>query len=732
MSEPQMPTLPQAQRRVEELRPLLRKYEYYYHVLDNPLVSDGEYDALLHELKALEDAYPSLLTPDSPTQRVGAQPLSQFEKHQHRVAMQSLANCFDDGEFIEFDARLHRTLGAGPEVSFEYVCESKLDGVAIDLEYEHGLLTVASTRGDGSVGENVTANVRTIRDVPLSLSSEAGPLPELVNLRGEIIIPSAAFRRLNDERLSRGEQPFANPRNSAAGSLRQLDSAITASRPLSLIVHSYGSIEGTAFETQEDFYQAAKGWGFRIGEYRRLCRGVDEVIAFYRELLQHRDSLAYEIDGMVVKLNSFALQQEAGVLSKTPRWAIAYKFPPVERTTTVRDITVGVGRTGVLTPMASLEPVEVGGVIVSNATLHNQDHVDRLDIRIGDAVLVRRAGDVIPEIVKVIPERREHDNPPYRIPAQCPSCGAATVRIEDEVAVRCPNSTECPAQLKTSVFHYGSKGALNIDGLGEKLVEQLVDSGLVHNVADLYGITLDQAVKLERMAEKSARNLIDAINATRKPPLAKFLFGLGIRHVGEHVALVLARRFGSIEAIMEAAEETLTAVNEIGPEIAQSVVSFFSEPHNKAVVDRLLSELDVQTMETGSVEGSVFSGKTVVLTGTMERYSRSEAKALLEKRGARVAASVSKKTDYVVAGPGAGSKLDRAAALGVTVLDEDAFINMIESEQAPESQAATEPSQEATPPVPAQKSPEIKGKKTTGNSPADLFSFISGDDKKGK
>jgi len=723
MSLPEKPTLQQATLRVEQLRPLLRKYEHYYHVLDNPLVSDAEYDDLFHELRRLEELYPQLVTPDSPTQRVGARPLSQFEKHPHRVPMLSLANCFDDNEFEDFDARLHRTLDTDSASPFEYLCESKLDGVAIELEYVDGLLTVASTRGDGTIGENVTANVRTIRDVPLRLQGNEGDIPRLINLRGEIIIPSEAFRRLNEERLSKGEQPFANPRNSAAGSLRQLDSSITASRPLSLIVHSFGVIEGASFDSQEDFYQAAARWGFKTGEYRRLCNGVAEVTAFYRELMAQRDSLAYEIDGMVIKLNSFALQQEAGALSKTPRWAIAYKFPPVERTTTVRDITVGVGRTGVLTPMASLEPVEVGGVVVSNATLHNQDQVDRLDIRVGDAVLVRRAGDVIPEIVKVIVERREHTNPPYRIPATCPSCGAGTVKIEDEVAVRCPNSTECPAQLKTSVFHYGSKGALNIDGLGEKLVEQLVDAGLVHNVADLYHLTLDQVVKLERMAEKSARNLIAAIDATRQPPLGKFLFGLGIRHVGEHVASVLARRFGSMEALMAADQDTLTAVNEIGPEIAQSLTSFFKEPHNRAVVENLLTQVTVQTIDIAGASASVFSGKTVVLTGTMERYSRSEAKALLEARGARVASSVSKKTHYVVAGPGAGSKLDKATSLGVAVLDEAAFMELLESD------AKAVETQEKAPEAPQR--PPKKGR-PDNSGPADLFSFIAGDTGEGK
>jgi len=667
-----------ASARAKELRELLRKYEHHYYVLDDPLVSDAEYDELMNELIALEKKFPQLSSPDSPAVRVGGAPLSAFEEHVHRYPMLSLANCYNEGELLEFDNRVKKLLGFEQTREIEYFCEAKLDGLALEIEYEDGVFAVAATRGDGTKGENVSENVKTIKNVPLRLTSEDGKVPSLLNVRGEVILPSKAFKRLNEERAKEGLQLFANPRNAAAGSLRQLDSKITASRPLAFHAHTFGAMEGANVKTQEEFFALMTKLGVSPNPIRKLCNGAGEALAFYAEIMGKRSELPFEIDGVVVKVNDFELCRKLGVLSKSPRHAIAYKFPPVEKTTKVLEIKAGVGRTGVITPAASLEPVEVGGVIVQNATLHNQDQVDRLDVRVGDYVLVRRAGDVIPEIVKVIIERRDHANGPYKLPDVCPVCGAATVKVPEEVAVRCPNSAGCPAQTKESIWHYGSKNAMNIDGLGEKLVEQLVDSGLVKNIAHLYELDLEKLANLERMGKKSAQNILDEIEKSKRAALPKFLFALGIRNVGEHVSLLLARRFKTLDAIMAASEDELLEVNEVGPEIARAVVTFFAEPRNREVLDGLLKHISIEPYIEATAPENAFTGKTVVLTGALERFSRSEAKALLESLGARVSGSVSKTTDLVVAGPGAGSKLENARKFGVKTIDEEEFARMIE------------------------------------------------------
>ncbi len=691
-----------AEERIRQLRKLLANYEYHYYVLDDPLVSDAEYDELMRELIALENQFPELITPDSPSQRVGGEPLPEFQQHPHRVPMLSLSNCFTEAELFEFDSRIHRLAELPADELVEYMCESKLDGVAIELEYIDGVLSVAATRGDGVVGEDVTANVRTIRNVPLRLRDDARKVPSLLNVRGEIIIPSKAFERLNEERIRNGEQPFANPRNAAAGSLRQLDPRITAKRPLMLFVHSFGAVEGVELRSQTEFYEAMVDWGLTPNEHRKVCKGPECVVEFWKEMMQRRSSLRYEIDGVVVKVNRFDLQDRIGVLSKSPRWAIAFKFPPVEKSTLVLDIEASVGRTGAITPVAKLYPVEIGGVVVRNASLHNQDQIDRLDVRIGDYVFVRRAGDVIPEIVKVIKNRRRvsfvspwiPDEPhtgkirfmvdgpypkPYRLPERCPVCGAHTVRIPGEAVLRCPNTTSCPAQIKQSIVHFGSKNAMDIDGLGPKLVDQLVDTGLVRDVADLYRLDVVSLSRLERMGKKSASKLVEAIDKSRRAKLSRFLYALGIRHVGEHIASVLARELGSIDAIMNATSEELIRINEIGEEIAQSVVSFFSEPRNMQVITRLLDEVSIETEDSSESIGkdSPFAGMKVVLTGTLETFTRSEAKELLERLGAHVSSSVSKNTSLVIAGPGAGSKLENARRLGVRIIDEQEFLNIL-------------------------------------------------------
>lgn len=661
---------------VEELRRSIEHHNYRYYVLDDPEIADAAFDRLFRRLVAIEEAHPELRTPTSPTQRVGAPPADKFATVVRSVPMLSLGNANSADEFREFDARVRRLLHRDEPV--DYVAEPKLDGIGIELVYERGALAVASTRGDGVRGEDVTANVRTIRSVPLRLQEPAGgpPLPARLEVRGEIIFPKAAFARLNEERERDGLPTFANPRNAAAGSLRQLDSRITASRPLEAFCYAAGEIDGVRFDRHGEFLDALRAWGLRVNPENRLCAGADAVLAFYEEIVARRDALPYEVDGVVAKVDRLDQQRQLGEVARSPRWAIAFKFRPRQARTRVRDIVPSVGRTGVITPRADLEPVSVGGVTVSSASLHNMDEVERKDIRIGDMVVVERAGDVIPYVVEVDPDTpRSGSERKFVMPAACPACGSAVVREEGAAAYRCVGMA-CPAKLREAILHFAAKGALDIDGLGDKVVAQLIDKGLVHDVADLYALTHAQLAALERMGDKSAQNLLDAIAASRHTTLARLLNGLGIPQVGERTAQILADRFGSVDALAAASAEELTQVREIGPETAREIRAFFALDGNRAVLRRLVEDAGVQPQAEVRASGDALQGLTFVLTGALSE-PRDEVARRLEGLGARVATGVSRKTDYVVAGPGAGSKLERAEKLGVTVLDEDGLAALL-------------------------------------------------------
>ena len=656
-------------RRAEELRALLREASYRYYVLDAPTLSDAEYDRLFRELEELEKAHPELATPDSPTQRVGAAPSEKFAKVTHRRQMMSLANAMSDEDLVEFDARVHRLLG---EEKVRYVVEPKLDGLAVTLTYENGRFTQGATRGDGLVGEDVTQNLRTIKAVPLQLT---GVAPALFEARGEVFIPKRDFVRMNEEREKAGEQTFVNPRNSAAGSLRQLDPRETARRPLSIFFYEVG--EGATFETHWQKLARLRELGLRTNPENRLCESLDEVRAAYRDLLARRHEIPYEIDGAVVKVDSEDQRRRLGAVSRTPRWAIAWKFPAEEEATTVEDIFVSVGRTGALTPVAALKPVHVGGVTVSRATLHNEDELRRKDVRVGDRVFLRRAGDVIPEIVRVIVESRPPGGlPEFQMPRTCPVCGAAVERLPDEAVTRCTNLS-CPAQLVGRLRHFASRGAMDVAGLGEETCIRLVENGLVKTPADVYSLTRDQWLSLERMGEKSVDNLLAALEASKKTSLRRFIYALGIRMVGEATALALARRFSSVQALLDASLDDLQGVRDVGPEVARHIYNFVQNPENRIAIKRLVDagvspEPGAQVASAGP-----FAGKTVVLTGTLAGYTREEAKAEIERRGGRVAGSVSRKTDMVVAGEDAGSKVKKAQELGVRVVDEAGFREML-------------------------------------------------------
>lgn len=660
-------------KRIQELRDLIHYHNYRYYVLDDPEISDAEYDRLMRELMELEKEHPELITPDSPTQRVGAPPLEAFETVEHAIPMLSLDNAFDDTEMIEFDQRVKKGLNTTADI--EYVCEPKLDGLAVELVYVDGIFTIGSTRGDGYTGENVTQNLKTIKSIPLKLLNPNGKIPERLEVRGEVIMGIKEFEELNREREENGEPPFANPRNAAAGSLRQLDSSITASRPLDIYCYGIGQVVGVSFKTHLESLEALKKYGFKVNPHIRKCLGIQEVLKYHEEMLELREKLPYEIDGIVVKVNDFSFQERLGVRTRSPRWAIAYKFPARQEVTQIVDIIAQVGRTGVLTPVAIMKPVNVGGVEVSRATLHNQDEIDRKDVRIGDWVVVQRAGDVIPEVVKVIKSRRTGQEKPYRLPDKCPVCGSKTVRLEGEVAVRCINIA-CPAQVKERIYHFASKRAMDIDGLGEKLIDQLVDKGLVKDVSDIYFLTKEQLAGLERMADKSAENILAAIEASKKRSLDRLLYALGIRFVGEHIARVLVKAFGSLENLAKATEDDLMQINEIGPQVAQSVVDFFSREENWRIIERL-KQAGVQVEPVKEQQSNILEGKTFVFTGALKSFTRDEAERIVEELGGRAASSVSRKTDYVVAGESPGSKLDRARALGVTVIDEEEFKKMI-------------------------------------------------------
>ena len=670
----------EAEARAAWLRSELERHNYLYYVKDSPEITDAEYDALFRELQAIEAEYPDLVTPDSPTQRVGAKPAEEFKQIRHRVPMLSLQNAMDEGELREFDARVCRLLETRDPI--EYVCEPKFDGLSAELVYEDGVLLAASTRGDGFVGEDITANVKTIRSVPLRLRTGDGQaMPRLLEVRGEILMPIAAFEELNREREARGEPVFANPRNAAAGSARQLDPGVTAVRPLQFYAYALGVSEGFSVECQADLLRALRAFGFRVSDLFTVARGADEVMRAYRELGARRDSLPFEIDGMVVKVNSFALQRELGEVSRSPRWAIAFKFPPEQQVTRVEDIIVNVGRTGVLTPVACLRPVRVAGVMVKRATLHNEDEVARKGVMIGDHVLVQRAGDVIPEVVLVLKERRTGEERPFVMPSTCPACGGPVSRREGEVAWRC-TSVDCPAQLKERIVHFASRKAMDIEHLGERLTEQLVDGGLVRTVADIYTLTKADLLKLERMADKSAQNVLDAIEASKKRPLSAVVVALGIPQVGEALARSLADHFGSIDALMEADEEELAKVEDVGPVVAKEIAQFFGNEKNREVIRRLREAGVRMEHETRAVEARVaFAGKTFVFTGTLSSMTREQAQELVVSLGGKAAGSVSRKTDYVVAGADAGSKLAKARELGIKVLTEAEFSAMWENQK---------------------------------------------------
>ncbi len=657
--------------RVEALRAEIRRHDYLYHVLDRPEITDAEYDRMFRELVDLEARYPELVVPDSPTQRAGAPPAAEFRPVPHALPMLSLQNCFRDEELVEWHDRVRRLLG---EERVEYVCEPKLDGLSVELVYEDGVFVVGSTRGDGRVGEDVTANLRTIRQLPLRLFPVNGSVPRLLEVRGEVYMEKAAFLRLNEERARRGEPEFANPRNAAAGSLRQLDPAITARRPLKLFCYHVGRVEGIEIRSQAQLLTTFPSLGLPVNPRWKLCRDLPEVRAYYRELLAQRDEVPYATDGMVVKVNDFSQRERLGEIARAPRWAIAYKFPAEEAVTRVREIVVQVGRTGALTPVAHLDPVEVSGVTVSRATLHNEDEVRRKDVRVGDWVIVRRAGEVIPEIVRTLPERRTGEEQEFRMPELCPACGGPVVRPAGEATHRCENLS-CPARIKEAILHYASRRAADIQGLGEKLVDRLVETGLVARISDLYRLRREDLLAVERMGEKSAQNLLEEIERSKGMSLGRLIFALGIRHVGERVAEILAERFPSLEALSHAPVEELTALRGVGPQIAQSIVSFFQNEENR----RLIAELAAVGVDprAGEPQAGPLSGKVFVFTGTLGGLTRDEAQRLVASRGGRVASTVSRQVDYVVAGENPGSKLDRARELGIPVLTEAEFRRLI-------------------------------------------------------
>nr|WP_314789985.1 NAD-dependent DNA ligase LigA [uncultured Haemophilus sp.] len=664
------------QQQIDTLRQDLRRYEYEYHVLDNPTIPDAEYDRLFHQLKALEAAHPELITADSPTQRVGAKPLSGFAQIRHEIPMLSLDNAFSDEEFYAFVKRIEDRLIRLPE-PLTFCCEPKLDGLAVSILYVNGVLTQAATRGDGTTGEDITANIRTIRNIPLQLLMDNPPAR--LEVRGEVFMPHEGFERLNQQALEKGEKTFANPRNAAAGSLRQLDPKITSKRPLVLNAYGIGIAEGVDLpNTHYDRLQWLKSIGIPVNPEIRLCNGTDEVLDFYRDIQNKRSSLGYDIDGTVLKINDIALQEKLGFISKAPRWAIAYKFPAQEELTRLNDVEFQVGRTGAITPVAKLEPVFVAGVTVSNATLHNGDEIERLDIAIGDTVVIRRAGDVIPQIIGVLHDRRPADARPIIFPETCPVCDSAIVRIEGEAVARCTGGLFCAAQRKEALKHFVSRKAMDIDGVGGKLIEQLVDRELIHTPADLFKLDLTTLTRLERMGAKSAENALASLEKAKNTTLARFIFALGIREVGEATALNLANHFKTLEALQNADLEALQQVPDVGEVVANRILAFWHEPHNVAVVNDLIAQgVHWETVETKEVAENRFKGKTVVLTGTLTQMGRNEAKALLQDMGAKVSGSVSAKTDFVIAGDAAGSKLTKAQELGVTVLTEEEFLAQI-------------------------------------------------------
>ncbi len=664
----------QIEQQMEHLREQLRRHNHHYYVLDDPQIPDSEYDRLFHQLRSLEEQHPDLITADSPTQRVGAVPLSGFEEVQHKVPMLSLGNVFSETELMDFEQRIRDRLASGDPV--EYELEPKLDGLAISLRFEDGVLVQAATRGDGARGENVTQNVRTIDSIPLKLIGDG--YPRILEVRGEVFMPLSGFNAYNKKAREQERKPFANPRNAAAGSLRQLDSRITAQRPLSFFAYGVGEVDADIDTTQSGVMKRLKGWGIPVSPELKVVTGATACLDYYHDLIRRRDTLEYDIDGIVYKVNILEKQLALGYVSRAPRWAIAHKFPAQEELTVVEAVEFQVGRTGAITPVARLKPVTVAGVVVSNATLHNMDEVQRKDIRVGDTVIIRRAGDVIPEVVSVVSDRRPADSGAVVMPEHCPVCGSDILRAPGEVVARCSGGLYCSAQRKEGIKHFASRKAMDIDGLGDKLVDQLVDSGLIGDVSDLFQLHSEDVAALERMGAKSADNLMDALQKSKTSSLSRFLFALGIREVGEATANNLAQEFLTLDAIMAADEERLQQTPDVGPVVAANIVSFFQQPHNIEVLDKLLAA-GIEWPEEQRQQGELpLQSKTFVLTGALSR-PRSEFKERLQQLGAKVAGSVSKKTDYVVAGEAAGSKLKKAESLGIAILNETELEELLTS-----------------------------------------------------
>ncbi len=662
----------EAKKRIEELRKLIRHHDYLYYVLNKPEISDAEYDKLMRELQQLEEMYPEFITPDSPTQRVGAPPAEEFKTVAHLKPMLSLDNAFNEEEMRRFDERIKRELGKENVI---YTAEPKLDGLSVELVYENGVFVRGSTRGDGYNGEDVTENLKTIRAVPLRLREGKYGIPRLLAVRGEVIMHIHDFEELNKNLIERGEEPLANPRNAAAGSLRRLDPKETAERPLDIFFYEIMVVEGLKINTQWEALEHLREWGLKTNPLVKRCKNIDEVIEYYNEMKEKREQLSYEIDGIVVKVDNLEDQEKLGIKARSPRWAIAYKFPPREKITQVMDIIVQVGRTGTLTPVALLKPVDVSGVTVSRATLHNFDYIREKDVRIGDWVKVIRAGDVIPEVVEVIKEKRTGKEKVFQMPDKCPVCGSHVVR--EGAYYRCTGGLSCPAQLKRSIAHYASKGAMDIEGLGPKIVDLLVDKGLVKRISDLYKLTIPDLLRLPGFALKSAKNLIESIEKSKERSLDRFIYALGIPNVGEHMAKVLAERFKTLDNLMNAREIELLAVPEVGPETAKSIVDFFREPRNREEIQRL-KELGVKaTFEKMEKKEGILKGKVFVFTGALKSFTREEAKRIVEELGGRAVSSVSRNVDYVVVGENPGSKYERAKQLGLKIINEEEFKKLI-------------------------------------------------------
>ena len=657
-------------KRIEQLREEINYHNYLYYVLDQPVITDADYDALMRELKEIEDKYPETVTPDSPTQRIGAPPSEKFASVSHSIPMLSLDDAFSQEEVLEFDQRAKRLLQTDEEI--EYTVEPKMDGLAVELVYENGMFVLGSTRGDGYTGEDVTANLRTIRSLPLRLIERHLSPPGRLEVRGEVFINKDAFKRLNKKRMEDGEPPFANPRNAAAGSLRQLDPNITAGRPLNIFCYGIGIAEGCSFGTQWEVLSSLRKWGLRVNPMAEKQKGIRGAIHYHRRMNRKRKDLDYEIDGIVIKVNDLDLQKRLGAKAKSPRWALAYKFEAAQAVTRITDIQLSVGRTGAVTPIALMEPVKVGGVVVSRATLHNEDEIRRKDVRIGDWVIVRRAGDVIPEVVRPLPERRTGKEQVFVMPQTCPVCGSNLRRKPGEAVWRCPNP-ECFPRLVKQLTHFASKGAMDIEGLGPKVAEQLISAGLVRSISDLYSIKLSDLLSLDRFAEKSAENLLSAIETSKETSFARFFYALGIRHVGDVTAQLLADHFGSMEALKDASEEELMAVEGIGPEVAFSIRSWFDDNKNLRLTESLL-DAGIRFTDLREARTSPLKDRTFVFTGGLSSLTREQAKNIVRDLGGQVASAVGRKTDYVVAGGNPGSKLRKALELGIPVLSEEEFL----------------------------------------------------------